>query len=100
MIATIVGMITHPETWILPALKFPFTLSPPHPFTPSCMIQPPDHSCNRYPRRAFLADVGMGFTGLVLGAMLQRDGVARAAEAATAYRLPDGKPHLRRRRRV
>ena len=36
----------------------------------------------------------MGFTGLVLGAMLQRDGVARATEAATAYRLPDGKPHF------
>src|SRR5947208_2100020 len=27
-------------------------------------------------RRAFLADLGMGFTGLVLGAMLQRDGIA------------------------
>ncbi|MDR3633816.1 MAG: DUF1501 domain-containing protein [Isosphaeraceae bacterium] len=27
-------------------------------------------------RRLFLADVGMGFTGLVLGAMLQREGVA------------------------
>ena len=29
-------------------------------------------------RRAFLADLGMGFTGLALGAMLHRDGVARA----------------------
>ena len=29
-------------------------------------------------RRSFLADIGMGFTGLALGAMLQRDGVARA----------------------
>ena len=27
---------------------------------------------------AFLADVGMGFVGLALGAMLHRDGVARA----------------------
>ena len=54
----------------------------------------PDHSCCRYPRRAFLADVGMGFTGLVLGAMLHRDGVARASEAEVAYRLPDGKPHF------
>ena len=54
----------------------------------------PDHSCPRFPRRAFLADLGMGFTGLVLGAMLKRDGVARASEAAVAYRLPDGKPHF------
>src|SRR5262245_40752934 len=29
-------------------------------------------------RRAFLADVGMGFTGLALGAMLCKDGAARA----------------------
>jgi hypothetical protein len=36
--------------------------------------------CCRLPRRAFLADLGMGFTGLALGAMLQRDGVLRAAE--------------------
>ena len=31
-------------------------------------------------RRAFLADVGMGFTGLALGAMLHRDGIVRAAD--------------------
>src|SRR2546423_10609016 len=31
------------------------------------------------PRRAFLADLGMGFTGLALGAVLARDGVVRAA---------------------
>src|SRR3989442_1281257 len=36
--------------------------------------------CGRVNRRTFLADVGMGFTGLVLGAMLKRDGIARAAE--------------------
>ena len=29
-------------------------------------------------RRIFLADVGLGFTGLALGAMLAQDGVARA----------------------
>ena len=40
------------------------------------------------PRRAFLADVGMGFAGLALGSMLFRDGVARAD--ATAL----GKPHF------
>lgn len=33
---------------------------------------------SRINRRAFLADVGMGFTGLALGAMLFKDGVARA----------------------
>ena len=31
------------------------------------------------PRRAFLADMGMGFVGLALGAMLHRDGVAALA---------------------
>jgi hypothetical protein len=30
-------------------------------------------------RRTFLADFGMGFTGLALGAMLYRDGIARGA---------------------
>src|SRR6478752_2119074 len=30
-------------------------------------------------RRLFLSDIGMGFTGLALGAMLNRDGVGRAA---------------------
>jgi hypothetical protein len=55
----------------------------------------PDTSCNRYPRRAFLADMGMGFTGLVLAAMLQRDGIARASDVSeVAYRLPDGNPHF------
>ncbi|HTK75153.1 MAG TPA: DUF1501 domain-containing protein [Gemmataceae bacterium] len=43
-------------------------------------------------RRAFLADVGMGFTGLALGALLARDGVARAADSA--WSPPDGKPHF------
>lgn len=42
-------------------------------------------------RRAFLADTGMGFTGLALGAMLARDGVLRADAPAAA---PDGKPHF------
>ncbi len=31
-------------------------------------------------RRAFLADAGMGFAGLALGAMLHRDGIVRGAE--------------------
>ena len=38
----------------------------------------------------FLADVGMGFTGLALGALLQQDGIVRAREAWTP---PSGKPH-------
>src|SRR3954466_7890212 len=40
-------------------------------------------------RRSFLADCGLGFTGLALGAPLHRDGAARAADAP-----PGGKPHL------
>src|SRR5262245_45932880 len=31
----------------------------------------------KQPRRDFLADLGMGFTGLALGAMLAREGIAR-----------------------
>src|SRR5262245_20601856 len=42
----------------------------------------------RASRRAFLADLGMGFTGLALCAMLHRDGVARANG------IPSGKPVL------
>lgn len=41
------------------------------------------------PRRTFLADMGMGFTGLALGAMLQRE--ARAVESTWAP--PTGEPH-------
>src|SRR6185312_2485275 len=43
-------------------------------------------------RRVFLADCGMGLTGLVLGAMLQRDG--NAATTADTWAPPDGKPHF------
>src|SRR5579871_1821060 len=50
------------------------------------------HRCTGVSRRTFLSDVGMGFTGLALGAMLYRDGVARAAPADRAP--PDGKPHF------
>ena len=44
-------------------------------------------------RRVFLADVGMGFTGLALGAMLAQDGVVRA-ETPTEWQPPDGQPHF------
>ncbi|HEV3263307.1 MAG TPA: DUF1501 domain-containing protein [Gemmataceae bacterium] len=47
--------------------------------------------CPDITRRSFLADTGMGFTGLALGAMLFRDRVARA-DAGSAR--PDGKPHF------
>src|SRR5438874_675920 len=43
--------------------------------------------CPGITRRSFLADTGMGFTGLALGALLFKDGVARAA-------APDGRPHV------
>jgi hypothetical protein len=36
--------------------------------------------CPGVTRRSFLADTGMGFTGLALGAMLSGDGVARAED--------------------
>ena len=42
------------------------------------------------PRRAFLADLGLGFTGLALGAMFARDGVSSPA----AWAPPDGSPHF------
>jgi len=45
----------------------------------------------RLPRRAFLADLGMGFTGLALGAMLQRESRA----ASVAWSPPGGMPHFR-----
>ena len=41
------------------------------------------------PRRAFLADLGMGFTGLALGAMMT--GESRADSAV--WSPPDGQPH-------
>src|SRR5436853_1743022 len=52
------------------------------------MTTPP--CCDQIHRRTFLADFGMGFAGLALGAMLHRDGIARAAD-------PDGSPHHRPR---
>ena len=49
-------------------------------------VPPPmPNTCCGLTRRAFLADTGMGFTGLVLGSMLFRDGVSRAAAAGTPH---------------
>jgi hypothetical protein len=44
-------------------------------------------------RRAFLADVGMGCTGLALGSLLARDGIVRAG-SVPAWLPPDGNPHF------
>jgi hypothetical protein len=52
----------------------------------------PHADCPGISRRSFLADTGLGFTGLALGALLFRDGVTQAADAAPAR--PDGKPHI------
>src|SRR5215468_4889198 len=47
--------------------------------------------CPGVTRRSFLVDTGMGFTGLALGAMLFRDGVARAEPA---FAPPNGRAHF------
>jgi hypothetical protein len=49
--------------------------------------------CSGITRRAFLADTGMGFTGLALGAMLFKDGVAQATPVADAVGSPR-QPHF------
>lgn len=54
---------------------------------------PSSPCCAGVTRRSFLADMGMGMTGMVLGTMLFRDGVARA-DGSGGYVPPDGKPHF------
>ncbi|MCI0459402.1 MAG: DUF1501 domain-containing protein [Gemmataceae bacterium] len=51
----------------------------------------PRQPCCGIHRRAFLADLGMGFTGLALAAMLHRDGHASEAHR---WAPPDGRPHF------
>ncbi len=46
--------------------------------------------CGRHHRRLFLADVGLGFTGLALGAMLNQDGLANDP----AQVIQNGQPHF------
>jgi hypothetical protein len=53
--------------------------------------QPCSCSGHKVHRRAFLADLGMGFTGLALSAMLHRDGFA---STTPAWSPPDGRPHF------
>ncbi len=55
-------------------------------------------NCPGLNRRSFLADTGMGFTGLVLGSMLYRDGV-RAESTTAAWHPPSGTPHFAPRAR-
>lgn len=45
----------------------------------------------RHDRRTMLSDLGMGFTGLVLGAMLHRDGYSKE----TGWTPPNGLPHFK-----
>lgn len=45
-----------------------------------------------FPRRTFLADLGMGFTGLALGAMLERERAVAGTTSSTVTGLPHFKP--------
>ena len=49
----------------------------------------PERCCTS-PRRTFLADLGLGFTGVALAAMLHRD----ASGSTAAWAPPDGRPHF------
>ena len=54
-----------------------------------------DHgNCQSSSRRAFLADLGLGFTGLVLGSMLPEERGASVARANDITSLPTGQPHF------
>ena len=55
---------------------------------------PNPHKCRGISRRSFLADTGMGFTGLALGAMFFKEGVLKADSNGQTWRAPDGKPHF------
>ncbi len=48
--------------------------------------------CGRLHRRQFLADSGLGFTGLVLGAMMQREGRAAAGASGREFSGPHFAP--------
>lgn len=45
-----------------------------------------------YPRRDFISDIGLGFSGLALGAMLAHDGIVRANDEP--WSPPNGQPHF------
>ncbi|MDZ4287268.1 MAG: DUF1501 domain-containing protein [Prosthecobacter sp.] len=48
---------------------------------------PSPFPCGQVSRRRFLADMGLGFTGLALGSTLMSDGIARASLASAATPL-------------
>lgn len=59
--------------------------------------------CGRVNRRAFLSDVGMGLTGLALGSMLARDGLAKDESHAESTPLtgnPSFLPRAKKRHLV
>src|SRR5579871_559980 len=51
----------------------------------------PGAKCQGISRRSFLADTGMGFTGLALGAMLARDGIAKGETTSGVHFRPRAK---------
>ncbi|MBI1310323.1 DUF1501 domain-containing protein [bacterium] len=56
-----------------------------------------DFSTTARSRRTFLSDIGMGFTGLALSAMLHDDGIQKASadtEHVVENPPPNGKPHF------
>jgi hypothetical protein len=57
-------------------------------------LPPHRRGCPGITRRQFLADTGMGFTGLAIAAMLYQDGIARGDNPP-----PDGRPHFEPRAR-
>ncbi len=60
-------------------------------------ILPP---CPGISRRSFLADTGMGLTGLVLGSLLYRDGQLQGSDAGALWEAPNGSPHFKPRARA
>ncbi|MFN0165983.1 MAG: DUF1501 domain-containing protein [Bryobacteraceae bacterium] len=54
----------------------------------------PGSCCSGVDRRSFLSDLGMGVTGMALGAMFHRDGIAKPKDGEEAWTPPDGKPHF------
>lgn len=54
----------------------------------------------QFNRRAFLSDLGLGFTGAALGAMLADDGVAKASSGGSAKSAAGGLHHAARTKSV
>ncbi|MFM7101369.1 MAG: DUF1501 domain-containing protein, partial [Verrucomicrobiota bacterium] len=57
-------------------------------------MNPGDAFCGRVERRRFLADFGMGFAGLALGALLTPASRTRAADPVAPAAAPDGGAHF------